>query len=82
MMDEYIIKKNGYICVMVGWMSGLVSGLQNHPPRFESGTDLSVAILLWGDNLQVYEISCTPVILSIQIFSIIRTIQSIYLILT
>lgn len=75
-------KKNEYIRVMVGWMSGLVGGLQNHLPRFESGTDLSVAILFWGDNLQVYEISCTPVILSIQIFSIIRTIQSIYLILT
>lgn len=82
MMDEYVIKKNGYIRVMVGWMSGLVGGLQNHIPRFESGTDLSVAILFLGDNLQVYEISCTPVILSIQIFSIIRTIQSIYLILT
>lgn len=40
MMDEYVIKKNGYIRVMVGWMSGLVGGLQNHIPRLESGTDL------------------------------------------
>ena len=27
---------------MVGWMSGLVSGLQNQPQRFESATDLSI----------------------------------------
>lgn len=33
-------QKNGYIRVVVGWMSGLVGGLQNHIPRFESGTDL------------------------------------------
>lgn len=46
----YIIKKNVYICAMVGWMSGLVGGLQNHIPRFESGTDLIFAILFWGDN--------------------------------
>lgn len=26
-------------------MSGLVGGLQNHIPRFESGTDLAFAIL-------------------------------------
>nr|UVN07603.1 MAG: hypothetical protein [Bacteriophage sp.]UVX57369.1 MAG: hypothetical protein [Bacteriophage sp.]UWD75685.1 MAG: hypothetical protein [Bacteriophage sp.] len=50
MMNEYIIKKNGYIRAMVGWMSGLVGGLQNHIPRFESGTDLIFAILFWGDN--------------------------------
>lgn len=74
MMDEYVIKKNEYIRVMVGWMSGLVGGLQNHLPRFESGTDLAFAILFWGDNLQVYKASCTPVILSILIFSIVRTI--------
>ena len=43
-------KKNGYIRVMVGWMSGLVGGLQNHIPRFESETDLIFAILFWGDN--------------------------------
>ena len=49
-MDEYVIKKNGYIRVMVGWMSGLVGGLQNHIPRFESETDLIFAILFWGDN--------------------------------
>nr|UVY13021.1 MAG: hypothetical protein [Bacteriophage sp.] len=50
MMKEYIIKKNGYIRTMVGWMSGLVGGLQNHIPRFESETDLIFAILFWGDN--------------------------------
>ncbi len=45
MMDECIIKKNGYIRVMVGWMSGLVGGLQNHIPRFESGTDLILVLV-------------------------------------
>lgn len=45
MMDEYVIKKNGYIRVMVGWMSGLVGGLQNHIPRFESGTDLILVLV-------------------------------------
>ena len=46
----YYQEKNGYIRAMVGWMSGLVGGLQNHIPRFESGTDLIFAILFWGDN--------------------------------
>ena len=45
MMKEYIIKKNGYIRAMVGWMSGLVGGLQNHIPRFESGTDLILVLV-------------------------------------
>ena len=45
MMNEYIIKKNGYIRAMVGWMSGLVGGLQNHIPRFESGTDLILVLV-------------------------------------
>ena len=45
MMDEYVIKKNEYIRVMVGWMSGLVGGLQNHIPRFESGTDLILVLV-------------------------------------
>ena len=31
---------------LVGWMSGLVSGLQNQLQRFESATDLSSYIIL------------------------------------
>lgn len=41
---DILSKKNVYICVMVGWMSGLVGGLQNHIPRFESGTDLILVL--------------------------------------
>ena len=46
MVKEVVWSKTKlYIRVTVGWMSGLVGGLQNHIPRFESGTDL---ILVFG----------------------------------
>lgn len=51
MVKEVVWSKTKlYICDAVGWMSGLVGGLQNHIPRFKSGTDLIFAILFWGDN--------------------------------
>lgn len=37
-----------YIRDTVGWMSGLVGGLQNHIPRFESETDLILVLLIRG----------------------------------
>lgn len=41
MVKEVVWSKTKlYIRDTVGWMSGLVDGLQNHPPRFESRTDL------------------------------------------
>lgn len=46
MVKEVVWSKTKlYIRDAVGWMSGLVGGLQNHIPRFESGTDLAFAIL-------------------------------------
>lgn len=46
MIKEVVWSKTKfYIRDTVGWMSGLVGGLQNHTPRFESGTDLAFAIL-------------------------------------
>lgn len=38
-------KTKFYIRDAVGWMSGLVGGLQNHIPRFESGTDLILVLV-------------------------------------
>lgn len=41
MVKEVVWSKTKlYIRDTVGWMSGLVGGLQNHIPLFESGTDL------------------------------------------
>ena len=41
---------------MVGWMSGLVSGLQNQPQRFESATDLTR--LIFGRLAQLVQSVC------------------------
>ena len=42
--------------MMVGWMSGLVSGLQNQPQRFESATDLTR--LIFGRLAQLVQSVC------------------------
>lgn len=41
---------------MVGWMSGLVYGLQNRPRRFESATDLGAkaSLMSFKDALIVF----------------------------
>lgn len=46
MVKEVVWSKTKfYIRDAVGWMSGLVGGLQNHIPRFESGTDLILVLV-------------------------------------
>lgn len=46
MVKEVVWSKTKfYIRDAVGWMSGLVGGLQNHLPRFESGTDLILVLV-------------------------------------
>lgn len=46
MVKEVVRSKTKlYIRDTVSWMSGLVGGLQNHIPRFESGTDLILVLV-------------------------------------
>lgn len=46
MVKEVVWSKTKlYIRDTVGWMSGLVGGLQNHILRFESGTDLILVLV-------------------------------------